>query len=136
METADLKAQTQGRWYNILTSLGVSESYLTKAHGPCPMCCDGVDRFRWIDKDGTGSWYCNQCDKQAGDGIALVERTNNWTFPETIKRISELLGVVSMDKMGDRTNNKMSEADIKIMLNRIFSSSVPLSGSDPVSIFA
>lgn len=135
IDIADLKAQAQGRWYNILISLGISEAYLTKKHCACPMCRNGVDRFRWIDKDGTGSWYCGQCDKQAGDGIALVKRTNNWTFPETIKRISELLGVVSMDKVSDKTNNKMSEAEIKVMLNRIFNSSVPLSGSDPASLY-
>ena len=90
----DLKNSARGRWYGILTSIGISEEYLTKKHTGCPMCRNGKDRFRWINENGDGTWFCNQCSPQAGDGIALIQKTLGLTFPETIKRISELIGGV------------------------------------------
>ena len=39
-------------------------------HQACPVC-GGSDRFRFDDKEGRGTWFCNQCG--AGDGLKLVE---------------------------------------------------------------
>jgi hypothetical protein len=36
-------------------------------HQACPVC-GGSDRFRFDDKEGRGTWFCNQCG--AGDGLA------------------------------------------------------------------
>ena len=133
MDISELKAACSGRWYSILTNLGISEEYLTKKHTPCPMCHDGVDRFRYIDENGSGSWYCNQClPNSAGDGIALIQRTNGWSFPETIERITEVVGGCSKMET-PQASNKMSIAEIKVMLNKIWNSSTELTGSDPAS---
>ncbi len=40
-------------------------------HQACPVC-GGADRFRFDDKRGRGTWFCNQCG--AGDGLKLVEK--------------------------------------------------------------
>ena len=61
--------EANGRWYEILTSLGVSAHYLQDKHGPCPLC-GGKDRFRWDDLEGRGTYICNQCG--AGTGVTLV----------------------------------------------------------------
>jgi len=58
------------RWEEILFQLGIDLPGLNK-HGPCP-CCGGTDRFRFDDKDGRGTWFCNQCG--SGDGLDLVAK--------------------------------------------------------------
>lgn len=130
MDVSELKKNANGKWYSILTYLGVSSSYLTKKHVPCPMCNDGKDRFRWIDENGDGTWFCNQCFPQAGDGIALIQRTLGLTFPETIHRISEIVGGCRMDTT---QNNQLDKTKTRELLNKIWKESAPLSGSDPVS---
>ena len=39
----------RGKWRGLLTQLGVDETYLKNEHGPCPICRDGKDRFRFDD---------------------------------------------------------------------------------------
>lgn len=64
-------------WYAILPSLGIDVPHSPRRHGPCPIC-GGKDRFRFDNRNGSGSWYCNQgganhrSGKTAGDGVALV----------------------------------------------------------------
>src|SRR2546429_9652752 len=45
----ELKARAQGRWTEILRTLGVDEKVLNKRNQPCPMC-GGNDRFPYTDK--------------------------------------------------------------------------------------
>ncbi|MFA9256090.1 primase-helicase zinc-binding domain-containing protein, partial [Escherichia coli] len=52
----------------MLPALGIQ--VLKNRHQPCPVC-GGSDRFRFDDREGRGTWYCNQCG--AGDGLKLVE---------------------------------------------------------------
>lgn len=63
--------QTRGRWKGVLISLGLSADALTGKHCPCPIC-GGKDRFRFDDKDGSGSFFCNHCG--SGYGVHLVEK--------------------------------------------------------------
>ncbi|MEA3307492.1 MAG: primase-helicase zinc-binding domain-containing protein, partial [Elusimicrobiota bacterium] len=55
IDANELMSQARGKWYSILTSLGVPESYLTGKHGACPLCRSGKDRWRWDNKDGRGT---------------------------------------------------------------------------------
>lgn len=57
-------------------------------HGPCPVC-GGKDRFRFDDKDGRGTWFCNQCEPQSGGGLLLLSR---FLQKPTIEVANELLG--------------------------------------------
>src|SRR5260370_38280875 len=52
------RLDTRHRWVDILTALGVPTKFLNRRHGPCPMC-GGKDRFRFIDTDGKGTFFCN-----------------------------------------------------------------------------
>ncbi len=66
-----------GHWPRILPALGIQ--VLKNRHQPCPVC-GGSDRFRFDDREGRGTWYCNQCG--AGDGLKLVEKVFGvWCFP-------------------------------------------------------
>ncbi|MGL4754408.1 MAG: primase-helicase zinc-binding domain-containing protein [Aeromonadaceae bacterium] len=61
-------------------------------HGPCPVCSGGKqssDRFRFDDKDGRGTWFCNQCTPQSGGGLLLLSR---FLGKPTIEVANELLG--------------------------------------------
>ncbi|MBG3013104.1 DUF927 domain-containing protein [Proteus mirabilis] len=65
----DIVKASQGRWLYILTNLGITVPDNHK-HGACPKC-GGKDRFRFDDKNGKGTWFCNQCGH--GDGLDLVK---------------------------------------------------------------
>jgi len=94
-KTIDL---AQGRWPLILGALaGISAEMLTDKHGPCPLC-GGTDRYRFDDKDGSGSWFCNQCGGKnhsggAGAGMDLLMRKMNWEFKDAIVEVERFLGV-------------------------------------------
>lgn len=81
--------RAQGQWPGILAAIGVPAKALRNRHGPCPMC-GGKDRFRFDDKEGKGTWYCNRCG--AGDGVELVKRFRNLEFREAAREIERHLG--------------------------------------------
>ncbi|MFG0739441.1 MULTISPECIES: DUF927 domain-containing protein [Proteus] len=66
---SDIVKASQGRWLYILANLGITVPDNHK-HGACPKC-GGKDRFRFDDKNGKGTWFCNQCGH--GDGLDLVK---------------------------------------------------------------
>lgn len=82
--------KANGRWPNILESLGINTSYLKIKHGPCPVC-GGKDRFRFDDKEGRGTFYCNQCG--AGAGVKLLQLYHGWDFETAIRQLGGVLGV-------------------------------------------
>ena len=88
---------TNGRWPDLLAHFcGLTPDQLTDKHQPCPLC-GGEDRYRFDDKDGTGSWYCNQCGGKnhtggGGSGMDLLMRRTSLTFKDAAKRIEQHLG--------------------------------------------
>ena len=81
--------RAQGRWREILPQLGVETRFLTNKHGPCPMC-RGKDRFRFDDRDGSGSYYCNQCGP--GPGLLLVRKLRGWDHKTACREIDKIIG--------------------------------------------
>ncbi|EDS1248872.1 DNA primase [Salmonella enterica] len=69
MNVTETVKQACGHWSRILPALGVK--VIKNRHQACPVC-GGSDRFRFDDKEGRGTWFCNQCG--AGDGLKLVEK--------------------------------------------------------------
>ena len=95
LDAPTVRSASQGRWQNfILPALGIEVPGNPRKHGPCPFC-GGRDRFRFDDRDGFGSWFCNQCDPQAGDGLALLMKVRRCTFPEALQLIADILGIHS-----------------------------------------
>ena len=70
LNISDIAGVARGQWGNIFHALGITVPAQGK-HGACPVC-GGKDRFRVDDKEGKGTWFCNQCDPHAGDGLDLV----------------------------------------------------------------
>ena len=78
-----------GKWYGILTALGIDRKYLQDRHGPCPICNEGKDRFRFDDKDGRGTYFCNTCG--AGDGFELLQKVHGWSFVDCLDAIRPII---------------------------------------------
>jgi putative DNA primase/helicase len=95
-------------------------------HGPCPVC-GGVDRFRFDDREGRGTWYCNQCG--AGDGWTLVQRCLGIDFAEAVLRVAAIVGDT------DATLKTKPKKDIREALRRLYVASRPVSPGDPVACY-
>src|SRR5580693_458201 len=81
--------RARGRWREILPALGIGRQYLVNKHGPCPLC-GGRDRYRFDDREGTGSYFCNQCG--AGSGLILIRKKNGWNHAEACNAVDEIIG--------------------------------------------
>ena len=109
---ADAIAAARGRWPEILAALaGLSDAELSDRHQPCPLC-GGTDRYRFDDKDGSGSWFCNQCGGKdqrggAGSGIDLLMRRQGWSFVEAARQVEAFLGLVP-DQQDNRAGSATS----------------------------
>ena len=79
----------QGRWFEILSVLGIGENFLRNRHGPCPIC-GGKDRFRWDDKWENGDYYCNQCGP--GNGMLLLRKFKGWDFATAAVEVDKIIG--------------------------------------------
>jgi putative DNA primase/helicase len=89
MLSGDTITRARGRWPEILSRLGVGSSYLKNKHGPCPKC-GGRDRFRFDDKDGSGSYFCNQCG--AGSGLTLLRKLRGWDHATACREVDSIIG--------------------------------------------
>jgi putative DNA primase/helicase len=77
-------------WPQILSSLGIGESFLRKRPGPCP-ACGGNDRFTFDNRKGHGDYFCRKCEP--GDGFKLLMRVHGWDFPVARRRVMEAAGI-------------------------------------------
>jgi putative DNA primase/helicase len=87
--TANTVELTRGRWREILPRLGIDPRFLRNKHGPCPLC-GGKDRFRFDDRDGSGSYYCNQCG--AGVGLILIRKLHGWDHKTACDTVDKIMG--------------------------------------------
>ncbi len=77
-------------WKSALPRLGVDPATIQnpKMLGPCPIEGEGKTRFRFVNRDGGGNWFCNTCG--AGDGVRLVALVNNVSDADAIRMIRDL----------------------------------------------
>lgn len=113
----DFRAATTGRWYGILSSYGIDQSFLRNAHGPCPLC-GGTDRWRWDDKDGRGTYYCSGCG--SGDGLDLLSKYTGKPLKDLMAEI-----VPKVDRFESKKPRSKPDGDARI--RRIIKESVPVS---------
>ena len=125
MDIERIKIDASGRWFGILDQLGIDVRHDSK-HSPCPLCPGGKDRFR-MDADGS-RYYCNQCGH--GDSIALIQKYTGMSFKETIRKISELMGEISVEFKLEKPKKNPA-----IALNKVWNDSKPLTGDDQVSLY-
>jgi len=94
----DVMTAAHGRWRDILEALaGLPAEQLSNRHQPCPVC-GGRDRYRFDDRDGNGSWFCNQCGGKdhrggGGTGMDLLMRVRRWSFRQACEEVERYLGL-------------------------------------------
>ena len=86
---SDVTNAAAGHWPELLAGIGIDVPRRGK-HGPCP-ACGGKDRFRLDDKEGRGTWICNQCGN--GDGLDLLVRVTGKSTKEAAELIAPLVGL-------------------------------------------
>jgi putative DNA primase/helicase len=111
----DTITRARGRWKEILPRFGIDPKFLTNRHGPCPLC-RGKDRFRFDDRDGSGSYFCNQCG--AGVGIILLRKLKGWDHATACNEIDKIIGTdarpVLVAKKGDAERRRSA---IELVIN-------------------
>jgi len=85
----------RGKWFGILKHLGLDESFLRNKHTACPLC-GGKDRYRWDDKDGSGSYFCSGCGP--GSGMQLAMSITGLEFKDCARRIDEIVNNVRAEE--------------------------------------
>lgn len=121
----------RGKWLSILPALvpTISDKQLSGVHTSCP-ACGGKDRFRFDNRDGSGSYFCSQCG--SGDGVRLVAETLHCSLAEAMSMVDRVVGTAEADgpSKPDRSEEEKVEA-----LRRVWNSSRPLDGADPASAY-
>jgi len=117
-----------GKWRGIYASLGIDDKVLDGRHHPCP-ACKGKDRFRFDDKDGSGSFFCSHCG--AGSGPELVMRVKGIDFKEAAKEIERVVGFVKPGAL----KPAQSDASKITALRRVWKESAPVRDGDEVSLY-
>lgn len=105
-----------GHWPTILAP-NLTPAQLSGRQAPCPICLTGTDRFRFDNKDGRGTWFCNRCG--AGDGYRLVMALTGQTF----KQVADIM---RRDFGGaPRAAPAVRERDHRKQLNELWAGSLP-----------
>lgn len=118
----------RGKWHGVLMALGVQKKALDGNHRPCP-ACGGEDRFRFEDKDGTGSYYCNVCGP--GHGMSLVMKVMHTDdFAAAARAVERVVGAVEVTK-GKRVEER-TDADKLDSLRRMWDGGTQVTQGDEV----
>lgn len=130
-------------WEKKLVAAGIDSNcfQLNKA-GPCPICFDGKHgrkRFRFDNKGGMGTWYCQQCG--AGNGYTLIERFSQMSKVEILRFLDDGASGLCSDTPIKRFS--FEDADFspeqvkknRAQLVKVSNGSIALTGNDPVSLY-
>lgn len=136
--------RAQGRWKEILPALGMSAALLTGRHGPCPVC-GGKDRFRFDNKGGKGTWYCNQghggaSDKDqgaAGNGFALIMDWKSCDFAEAARLVEQVIGRegAPLATSGDVVDEAAETAKAIAEAKSLWAAGRKVTSGDPVDLY-
>ena len=118
--------EAQGRWRDILLSLGVEAKFLQKGHTSCPICNGGKDRYRFTDRGGKGGWICNQCGH--GDGMDLLKLMFGWDWKRATAEIDRVIGTARLQPV----QNEVNEQEVKQRIRRTLLEAKPVQVGDPV----
>jgi putative DNA primase/helicase len=102
--------QAEGKWRGILSQFGLTDKHLSGKHTDCPMC-GGKDRWRFDDKKGSGSYYCNGCG--AGYGMDLLKKVTGMEFKDAAKAVDQIVGTVKAEQPKKEKSTEEIRADIK-----------------------
>lgn len=126
---SDLKKLCKDRWPSLLAMMGVDNRYLSGQHGPCPICSAGKDRFRFDNKDGCGTYFCNTCG--AGDGFDLLMKYKGWNFATCAQELEKIVGKADISKPRQQIDgDKLRQA-----MNNLWLGAKPVEVGDSVASY-
>lgn len=125
IKTADL---AQGHWPIILAGIGIDRRFLRNRHGPCVLC-GGKDRARFDDKDGRGTFFCNQC--RSYTGFDVIMRTKGVGFREA----AEMVEAGLPDSPAAEPRATIDRAELRRRRVELWSQSLPITAGDPVHLW-
>ena len=111
-----------GCWHGILSRYGIDVG--DGRHKSCPLC-GGKDRFRFDDKDGRGTWICNQCG--ASDGLGLLMKKLGIEFIEACEEVGKVIGTVKENPISPEKKASPEK------MRELFLASTPIKAGDPVT---
>lgn len=122
-------------WPQILMAAGIDAKFLHKHHGPCPIC-GGTDRFRFDDKDGSGSHFCSKCG--AGDGLSLLMKHKECSFNDAACFVRAWRGdkpVEATPVVTPQSNAEKTDKEKQARLQKIWREAKVIQPGDPVWIY-
>ncbi|WP_305986450.1 toprim domain-containing protein [Roseibium sp. MMSF_3544] len=124
-----LRELCKDRWPSLLAMMGVDGRYLNGQHGPCPLCNTGKDRFRFDNKDGYGTFFCNACG--AGDGFDFLMKFQGWSFAECALELEKIVGKADVSK----PRQKIANDRVRDWMNSLWQGGRSVEAGDPVATY-
>jgi putative DNA primase/helicase len=126
----------------ILPALGVNAKLLTNRGTECPVC-GGKDRFRFDDKGGNGTWFCNQshggasvnASGSAGNGFALIMDLKSCDFPEAARLVERIIGTYSAPKTAPAPKEEVDAAAEHAEVVKLWRGGVPVAPDNPAGMY-
>lgn len=150
IESNVVREAARGFWLSVLDNLAPEINQAIekpgRKHIPCPVH-GGKDGFRLFrDANLSGGGCCNTCGPKP-DGFSLLMWLRDWTFPEALSAVAEVLGVSSgsraakpivQRKLLEPSKSSASNDDkIKALLRTIWqeSTSIHHPNAEPVRLY-
>lgn len=133
----DARKLARDRWPEILVAAGVKNEVLRNIHSECPICGSGGKKwFRFDDKEGRGTYFCNGCG--AGDGYQFLMAYMSVDFKTALDHVQKVLDAQPVTAIEKRTAHAraISQAEAKKMkrkraaLCRVWEQSRPILKGD------
>ena len=122
-----VKEKAQGRWTDILATMGVNQAILKRRNLPCPWC-GGTDRFQYTDKFGQGNYHCRKCG--AGDGFKLLQAVTGKDFHPLLVEVERYL---RLSPSGTANTPAVPSAErMKQLAQRLWQEAQPVTTGDEV----
>lgn len=109
-EKARTREAAAGKWKSILPQVGIEVGFLDGKHHKCPRDGAGEDRFRFVNRNGTGNYFCSCSDGTKG-GIALVMCCRGQDYATAAREVDKILAKGAGDDPSDKP-----KADPKVAL--------------------
>lgn len=120
---SSLLHQSKGKWKSLLIEiLELEPEILDGKHHPCPVC-GGIDRFRFDDLEGRGTYFCPGCG--AGAGLSLICKVRGITPGAAWKLVKAALPDAT------ETETKPKE-DYRPFIKRVLAKAVTIEPGDSV----
>jgi putative DNA primase/helicase len=126
----EINESAKGKWRGILATIGIDLKYLTKKHGPCPIC-HGKDRFRFDDKGGEGTWICSQCG--SGYGAVLAQKYTGKGYRDVMMEIDEILNGKPIK--ADPVAPEITDEQRREALNKVWRQCAPMSAGNVADVY-